>query len=176
MVEGLENAVPLLYQLPGAYQEDDFTTRFVAAFDDILAPVVLTLDNLTAYVDPDLAPSDFVAFVAGWVGVELDEQTTTHDGRRAVRSAVAAYRRRGTAAGLAQLVGNASGGEVELTESGGARWSTSPGTPLPGEATSQVTVRVIVDDPGSVDLPRLRAVVAAAVPASVPHVLEVVGR
>lgn len=176
MVEGLESAAPLLYLLPGAYQEDLFTARFVAAFDDALAPVLLTLDNLAAYVDPDLAPADFVAFLAGWVGVQLDEQSDTEDRRRAVRSAVTAYRRRGTAEGLALVVGHATDGEVEVIETGGARWSTSPGAELPGESTPHVTIRVTVADPKGVDVPRLRSVVAAATPVHVPHVLEVVGR
>lgn len=175
-VEGLDSAMPLLYQLPGPYQEDPFTARFVAAFDDALAPVLVTLDNLAAYVDPELAPEDFVAFVAGWVGVELDEQTNAADRRRAVGSAVAAYRKRGTSLGLAQVVGHASGGEVEVTETGGAEWSTVPGAPLPGEPRARVTVRVTVDDPEDVDIPRLEAVVEAAAPAHVAHVLEVVGR
>jgi phage tail-like protein len=176
MVEGLESAVPLLYQLPGPYQEDGFAARFVAAFDDALAPVVVTLDNLAAYVDPDLAPEDFVAFLAGWVVVELDEQTGPDQRRRAVRSAVAAYRRRGTTRGLTEVVRHAAGGDVEVTESGGARWSAVPGSELPGDSTAQVTIRVSVDDPDGVDLARLRAVVDAAKPAHVPHVLEVVRR
>ena len=175
VIEGLESAAPLLYRLPGTYQDDPFTARFVAAFDDALAPVLLTLDNLAAYVDPDLAPDDFVAFLAGWVGVELDEQTGSEDRRRAVRSAVTAYHRRGTAEGLALVVGHATDGEVEVTETGGARWSTSPGADLPGEPAPRVTIRVTVADPNDVDLPRLRAVVEAATPAHVPHVIEVVG-
>ena len=176
VVEGLESVVPVLYTLPGPYQEDPFTRRFVAAFDDALAPVLLTLDNLSSYVDPDLAPADFVAFLAGWVGLEPDEQSRPEERRRAVREAVAAYRRRGTPEGLARVVGHATGGRVEVTESGGSRWSTAPGADLPGEPEPQVRLRVVVDDPADVDLPRLRAVVAAAMPAHVPHVVEVVGR
>jgi phage tail-like protein len=166
----------MLYRLPGPYQEDPFTVQFIAAFDDALAPVLVTLDNLAAYVDPDLAPDDFVTFLASWVGVELDEQTGPDERRRTVRSAVAAYRRRGTADGLTQVVTHACGGNVEVSETGGARWSTTPGAELPGEPGTQVTIRVTVDDPDGVDLPRLRAVVAAATPAHVAPVIEVVGR
>ncbi len=176
VVDGLESAVPMVYHLPGPYQEDTFTVRFVAAFDDALAPVLLTLDTLAAYVDPDLAPEDFVAFLAGWVGVELDEQTRLEDRRRAVRSAVNAYRRRGTSVGLAEVVARASGGDVEVTETGASRWSTVPGTDLPGGPAPMARIRVAVDDPDGVDLARLRAVVEAATPAHVQHVLEVVGR
>ena len=176
LVDGLDTPLPLLLALPGPYQEDYFTARFVGAFDDALAPVLCTLDSLAAYVDPDLAPGDFVNFVAAWVGTELDEQSSLAERRVAVRSAVTAYRRRGTVRGLTELAARVTGGDVDITESGGARWSTAPRSDLPGGPEVQVRIRVVVDDPDAVDLARLRAVLGEATPVHVPLVLEVVGR
>jgi phage tail-like protein len=176
LIEGLESAVPVLLQLPGAFHEDDFTARFVGAFDDGFAPILATLDSLAAYVDPDLAPDDFVAFVAQWVGVELDEQTALADRRGTVRSAVPTHRRRGTAEGLRHVVAHATGGDVEVTETGGARWSATPGAALPGDPVPQIRIRIAVADPGGVDLARLGAVVDSAKPTHVQHVIEVVAR
>lgn len=65
----LPSPVPLLHRLPGVLQEDDFLQRFLGAFDSGFAPVVATLDSLHAYVDPHLAPADFLDWLSGWVGV-----------------------------------------------------------------------------------------------------------
>lgn len=176
MVEGLESAAPVLLQLPGAFHEHDFTARFVSAFDVGLAPLIATLDSLAAYVDPELAPDDFVEFLAHWVGVELDEATDPTDRRRAVRSSVLTHRRRGTAEGLRQVVAYATGGDVEVTETGSASWSSTPGTTLPGEPVPIVQIRVAVDVPEHLDRVRLEAVVDSAKPAYVAHVIEVVAR
>jgi len=72
-VPGLPTAVPLSAMLPGIFQEDPFTVRFVSGFDDVLAPILSTLDCLPAYFDPSLAPEDFLGWLAGWVGLSLDE-------------------------------------------------------------------------------------------------------
>ena len=55
--------------LPALLQEDAFLTRFTAGLDDVLAPVVATLDSLDSYVDPALAPEDFLDWLAGWVAL-----------------------------------------------------------------------------------------------------------
>ena len=131
LVDGLDTPLPLLLALPGPYQEDYFTARFVGAFDDALAPVLCTLDSLAAYVDPDLAPGDFVNFVAAWVGTELDEQSSLAERRVAVRSAVTAYRRRGTVRGLTELAARVTGGDVDITESGGRGGPPRPAPTCP---------------------------------------------
>ena len=172
-IDGLESPFPILSQLPGVYQEEGFTERFVASFDDGLAPIVSTLDNLASYVDPDLAPEDFLAWLAGWVAVELDDQTRTEDLRRAVRESVPNHRRRGTRAGLREIVSHLTGAQVEVTDSGGAVWSLTPGTPLPGDAEPVVRVRILVDRVETFDRTRLEAVVRSAKPAHVADVLEV---
>jgi hypothetical protein len=66
-----------------------------------------------------------------------------------------------------------SGVEPELTESGGAAWSTESGAPLPGIPAATLHVRLRVPDPGAVDVRRLEAVVAGAVPAHVTCRVEV---
>ena len=63
MIEGLETPHPIGFELPGLFHDDDFTQRFTAALDEVIAPIFLTLDALEAYVDPWLAPEDFL----GWL-------------------------------------------------------------------------------------------------------------
>jgi phage tail-like protein len=174
MIDGLDSALPLALQLPAVYQEDEFTRRLVSAFDAVLAPVLATLDDLPVYVDPRLAPDDFVAWLAGWVGAELEHATTPAALREVVATAVSLHRRRGTVGGVADVVRIATSGDVEVVESGGARWARAPGTALPGVAPASLRVRVTVADPTGVDLRRLDALVASVKPAHVVHTVEVV--
>ena len=174
-IPGLPSPHPLAAALPALYQEDEFTREFVSAFDEVLAPVLSTLDNFPHYLDPMLAPIDLVDWLAGWLGVVPDESWPAARRRELVARAVTLYRRRGTLRGLADQVALATGGEVEVRDSGAVTWSGTPGTPLPGSGDVAVRVRVRVDDPAKVDARRLKRLVAAAKPAHVAHHVEVVG-
>ena len=52
LVPDLISPHPLGSTLPVVFREDDFTQRFCAGLDDVLAPVIATLDSLPAYFDP----------------------------------------------------------------------------------------------------------------------------
>jgi phage tail-like protein len=175
-VEGLENARPIGQQLPALYQEDEFALRFTGALDDVLAPVLLTLDCLSAYFDPWLAPSDMLTWLAGWVGAEVYETWTLAKRREVVARAVDLYRRQGTVPGLAERIELVFGVTPEIEESGGVTASATPGAPLPGRPEPALVVRLRVDDPTTVDVRRLDVLVAAVKPAHVPHRVEVLGR
>lgn len=162
--------------LPGLFQEDDFTQRFISAFDASLAPIFATLDNLTAYFDPWLAPEDMLEWLAGWFGMALDETWSVDRRRALVAKAFDFYRMRGTSSGLKSQVEVLTGGTVELHETGGIATSTTTGAPLPGSPNFAVLVRVFVEDPSTVNATRLDALVGAAKPAHVTHKVEVVKR
>lgn len=162
-VEGLEAPHPLGWVLPGLYHEDDFMQRFTSSLDDMLAPVLLTLDTIDAYFDPLLAPADFVAWLGGWVGFEIDENWPTEVSRRLVAAAVELLGWRGTLHGLQHMIQIYAGADSEVHDSGGATWSAAPGGQLPGSPRGQVTVRV----PSRIDRARVERVVAASAPAEV---------
>jgi len=174
--DGLESARPIGQQLPALYQDDGFALRFTAALDDVLAPVLLTLDCLSAYFDPWLAPSDVLTWLAGWVGAEVYESWTLAKRREVVARAVELYRRQGTVSGLAERIELVFGVAPEIEESGGVTASPTPGAPLPGRAEPGLLVRLRVDDPTTVDVRRLDVLVEAVKPAHIPHRVEVVGR
>jgi phage tail-like protein len=176
MVAGLVSPHPLGAALPALYQDDSFAQRLTGALDEVLAPVFASLDGLAAYLDPALAPDDFLEWLSGWVGVTLDETWPIERRRQLVTDAAQLYRSRGTVAGLSAQVAIYTGGEVLVEDNGGAAWSAKAGGAAPGTPTPQLRVRVTVDDPSSVSLARLDAVVATAKPAHVPHTIEVVGR
>lgn len=173
LVPGLHSPHPIGQRLPALYVDDDFTQRFVAALDDVLAPIFATLDCLTVYWDPQLAPEDFLDWLAGWVGLALDESWSVRRRRELVAKAVELHRWRGTRRGLTEHVQLVTGGDVEIVESGATSWSGHPDQPLPGSDRPGMHVRVRVADPTTVDLRRLDALVAGAKPAHLPHTVEV---
>lgn len=180
-VPGLPVAVPLGTMLPSVYQTDDeFLMRFTSGLDDVLAPVVSTLDCLASYVDPRLAPVDFLDWLANWVGLETTfGDTDLPRMRLAVAAAVRLYRLRGTPAGLRDHLELVTGGRVEIVDSGGVVASTTPDTPLPGQDTPRLAIRVTgpveASGPESSGLAGLvEAVVRASKPAHVRHAVEVV--
>ncbi|WDN57234.1 phage tail protein [Streptomyces clavuligerus] len=170
---GLASAHPLGERLPAVYAEDELAQRFVSGLDVVLAPLFNVLDCLEAYFTPSLAPEDFVDWLADWVGPELDGSEPLEARRRAVASAVALHRLRGTVEGLARTVRQAFGARPEIVESGGAVWSARPLGPFPGHPVASLLVRLTVPEPERVDRYRLHAVVAAARPAHLPFTVEV---
>jgi phage tail-like protein len=176
LVRSLISPHPLGQSLPSLYQEDDFTQRFVSAFDTALAPIFAALDNFPAYLDPWLAPEDFLEWLGGWFGIVLDESWSPARRRALVSRAFEFYRMRGTASGLKEQVEVLTGGTVDLHETGGVASSTSAGTALPGSPNFAILVRVTVDDPSKINLARLDRLVMAAKPAHVTHKVEIVKR
>jgi phage tail-like protein len=173
-VAGLASPHPLGPALPAVYQDDRFALALLDALDEVLAPVVSSLDNFDAYLDPHLAPDDFVSWLGTWVGIAIDDSWDMGRRREVVARAVELYDRRGTAVGLGQQVEIHTGGTVEIVENGGTAWSIDPGGDLPGSAKQLLVVRVHVDDPKALDPARVDALVAAAKPAHVEHRIEIV--
>jgi phage tail-like protein len=174
LVPGLLSPHPLGPTLPAIYQDDDFAQRMLSGLDAVIAPVYSVLDNFAAYLDPAITPEDFLAWLAGWVGIVLDESWDQARRRAIVARAVELYRMRGTAAGLAGQVEIQTGGAVEIMENGATAWSVDPGGAMPGSPEPLVVVRVMVPDPKSIDAIKLDALVASAKPAHVLHRIEIV--
>jgi phage tail-like protein len=175
-VPGLLTPYPLGGLLPAYLQQDQFAMRWVAGFDDALAPVVSVLDCLEAYVDPYLAPDDFPQWLAGWVGAMHDENWPVDRQRRAVATAVALHRARGTVAGLRTQLELATGGTVEIGGGGRVTWSRTPDPNFPPAQEPLLMIRIAVPDPAAVSVAALDALVEAAKPAHLPHTIEVVGQ
>jgi phage tail-like protein len=173
-VTGLDTPYPIGTLLPAVFQEDPMAMQWTAALDEVLAPAISAMDCVAAYTDPMLAPDDFVRWLAGWVGTVLDENWPLERQRAAVAHSVRLYRMRGTVEGLRALIEVVTGGEVELAESGGVRWSAAPNTAPPGEAAARLFVRVTLPPGASVDAPALEELIIAEKPAHVPHGLEVI--
>jgi phage tail-like protein len=180
--EDLASPHPLATLLPGLYQDDELVIRFTEALDTVLAPVTSVLDSSDAYVDPRLAPLDFVTWLAQWVGVELDASWPQERQRALVARAAELYAWRGTVRGLAALIAITTGIEPEILETGGVGWTAEPPPSggLPGSPSAALVVRLRLPAGSAgaaadaIDVDRLDRLVAQSKPAHIPHRVEVV--
>jgi phage tail-like protein len=163
-VPGLPSRYPIGGQLPALYADDDLAQRFTAGLDTVLAPVFATLDNLPAYLDPRVTPSDFLAWLASWVGAADDPQWPVELRREAVVRAVELHRWRGTKRGLVEGLRLALGVHAEVTGDGGATWSRTAGADLPPQPPGRPLVRVWPDREARVDAARVHEIVRAMCP------------
>lgn len=174
-IAGQTSPHPLADTLPAVYAEDGMAQRFTAGLDDLLAPLMTALDCAEAYFSASLAPLDFVAWLADWVGAEVRPDDAQQQLRQAVATAAVLHRSRGTSRGLAAAVQLAFGVAPEIVESGGACWAAAPLGPFPGDPVPRLEVTLRVSDPEQVDAQRLRELVATARPAHMPFTVNVVG-
>jgi phage tail-like protein len=99
----LRNGVPDIYRRDATARFDQpppFAMRFLHALEEVLDPIVATLDSLPAHLDVDLAPEHALAGLATWLGVDEVESLGPDQRREAVRRAGELGRLRGTRAGL----------------------------------------------------------------------------
>ncbi|MFI7383790.1 phage tail protein [Streptomyces sp. NPDC049813] len=172
-VPGLPSRYPIGEQLPALYAEDDFAQRFTAGLDTVLAPVFATLDNLPAYLDPRVAPADFLAWLASWVGADDDPGRPLDVRREATLRAVELHRRRGTARGLRETLRLVLGVGADVVGAGGATWSRTAGADLPPAPDAEVVVRVWPDRTPTVDADRVGALVRGLCPVHTAFRVEV---
>lgn len=182
----LVNPHPLAETLPGVYRDAfadeyrrtaraSFGSRFISALDDVLAPVLSTLDSFEGYLDPTTTSEDFLMWLGQWVAAAVDAGWPEDRRRAFVAQASELYRRRGTALGLHDHVQIHTGGQVEIVENGASAFSVKAEGKLPGSPEPVVVVRVIVDDPDAIDKAKLDAIVRSSKPAHVVHRVEVLG-
>jgi phage tail-like protein len=173
MVPELASPHPLAETLPSMLREDPFAGGLCESFDDLLAPVLLTLDTFASYLDPATTPEDMIPWLAQWLGLGVDLNVEQARQRYELQIAGTLNAMRGTRASIATELENALGMPVEVSESGAARWSPSPGGPLPGEPQEMLTVVVRAAPGQEVDMDRLDALIRSVKPAHVRHVVSV---
>jgi phage tail-like protein len=171
-------ASALRQAIPAVYQEDPLFMLLCAAFDDLMAPLVTAVDCFDAYLDPYLAPTDFLPWLAALIGYQGSVRHGTDDERARIAGAVRDHTRRGTALGLREAAARAAGvplEQVELDDPGGTRWSTVPGAAsgdwppisaqMSGNTNANATVRVsaLVPSGAQRDSQKVLAAVRAAI-------------
>jgi phage tail-like protein len=170
-VPGLASPHPLGDTLPALYADDNFAQRLCQGLDEVLAPLLATLDCLPAYLDPATAPSDLVEWLAGWVGVAVAPEMPDERRRQLVAAAAQLYVWRGTLAAIRAIIELSTGQTPEILESGGTAWSPDPDAQLPGWPEPGLLVRLQTTE-RHIEESRLMSLIAAFVPAHVPWRLE----
>ena len=75
-VEGALSALPFAPTLPAMIREDPFAQQLCAGLDEVLAPVVMSLDAFPAYLDLATTPPDMLPWLGHWLGMEVDPVDT----------------------------------------------------------------------------------------------------
>lgn len=162
-------AMPLRRVVPSVYHGDPLFLELCAAFDELLAPLVTAVDCFPAYLDPLLAPADFLPWLAALAGCADPERAAsgTPGERERVARAAADHALRGTAAGVRQAAARAAGVPVDrvtLEDPGGTRWSAVPGGAAAGGLEAgRGRARLLVGVPDGADTEKVLAAVRAAI-------------
>lgn len=174
-VIGLPVQRPIVHALPSIYQGHLFLDQFTAGLDEVWAADHCDLDCLHAYVDPAVAPADFVHWLGGWVGLGLDEDWSEDRRRRLVAAAVDMFAKRGTVAGLRREIELYTDGVAHVDDPGSTVTSAMPGSSFDQvEHVRDRTVRVVVDvaDATTVNWNGLQEIIRNAIPAHLPVDVE----
>jgi phage tail-like protein len=151
-----------------------FVVRWLRGLEEVLDPTVTLLDTFASYLDPLLCPDDLARELLRWLGLEAATALEPQAGRSILRRGLAIGRRRGTLAGLKELLGHAFGGlGIEVTHSGRATQGADPRARPAAPAPS-----VVVHCPAALNAAQeaaLRALVDYACPAHVEWTLRIGG-
>jgi phage tail-like protein len=169
-------AAALRQAIPAVYQEDPLFMLLGAAFDDLMAPLVTAIDCFDAYLDPHLAPADFLPWLADLVGYQGSIRKGTSTERAQIAGAVLDHTRRGTALGVREAAARAAAvplEQVQLDDPGGTQWSNVPGaassywSQLNGSPSATVHVTAPVPNGPHKDVQKNTQKVLAAVRAAI---------
>lgn len=170
-----------LRYLPALYQDDAFLQRFLMIFESVLGPIDRTISNLPIYTEPEMAPEEFLPWLAQWVALTLDFAWPVERQRALIANSVEIYRWRGTRYGLKLHIQCYTGHEPIIQEyrsgfvlgsESGLGWTTqllnSPPNPL------LFVVTVPISNPRAVNAAILRQIVEDDKPAHTTYRLRVV--
>lgn len=167
--------------LPGMYQEDPFLKRFLMIFESVLGPIDRSIANLPIYTEPELAPEQFLPWLAQWVAVTLDSAWPVERQRALIANAVEIYRWRGTKYGLKLHIQSYTGHEPLIAEyrsgfvlgkESGMGWTTQLLNTPPNPLLFVVTAPV--DNPRAINAAILRQIIEEDKPAHTTYRLRVV--
>ena len=105
-----------LRYLPEIYSYDELMGRFLMLFESFWSPIETQIDAASYYFDAHLTPDRFLPWLAGWVGLELDESLPFDRQRRLIRAAIRLFRRRGTKEALREYLEIYTGGQAQIVE------------------------------------------------------------
>ena len=151
----------LLAQLPRAMGRSELVAAFAGAGEEIGDSIRGRIDAVEHQLDPELAGSEMLVFLAGWLGFAIDSFDDPDIYRPFVRRIGRLLRYRGTKTALTELLEVLTGGPVTVEDPGGV-FAPGPVPPVGGRR-----VRVRLSQPGPLGRERLMAVLARELPVGV---------
>jgi phage tail-like protein len=106
-----------LKYLPEIYSEDQFIGRYLLIFESILSPISWVIDNFDMFLSPEVAPPEWLQWMAAWFDVIIVPELPIARQRAIVEQLGWLFFRRGTKAGLERLLTLYFGTKPEITES-----------------------------------------------------------
>jgi phage tail-like protein len=111
-----------LQYLPSIYSDDEFLGRYLLIFESILSPIIWTIDNFDLYLTPDIAPTNWLEWMASWFDLLVLPDLPIERQREIMRQAGWLFMRRGTRAGLQRLLELYFGVTPEIVEMDNCRF------------------------------------------------------
>jgi len=111
-----------LKYLPAIYADGndgfnvDFIGRYLLIFESILSPIIWTIDSFDIMLSPELAPQEWLAWMASWFDLLLVPELPIDRQREIMRQIGWLFMRRGTPAGLKRLLDLYFGVTAEIIE------------------------------------------------------------
>lgn len=102
--------------LPAVFSEDEFLGRYMLIFESIYSPLIWLIDNFDLFLTPDMAPSEWLQWIAGWFDVLLLPELPIDRQRQLMNQLGWLFMRRGTPAGLQRLLELYFGVSPEIVE------------------------------------------------------------
>lgn len=97
-----------LRYLPAVYQEDSagraFLEKFLSIFESLNYDIEQQIQEMVGYFDPYGVPSDFFAWLGGWLAILTDQNWPEAKLRKLLENAFRLYGLRGTIPGLKQMI------------------------------------------------------------------------
>lgn len=90
--------------LPEVYDQDEFLGRYLLLGEAMLSPIIWVIDNFDLYLTTDVAPQEWLQWMAGWFDLLLLPELPIERQRRIMKQAGWLFLRRGTRAGLERLL------------------------------------------------------------------------
>ncbi|MDE0975619.1 MAG: phage tail protein [Candidatus Nanopelagicales bacterium] len=168
-IEGLNTPFPMVNYTPSMLAEDPIVQLLLGALDEVLAPIISVLDCYDAYLDPQLAPLDFIDYMSSWLLVSQVEYWTEETRRASLASTVPRSKWRGTVISFEERINSLFGVSVLVTDSGKVIANSQFTDPDLWEESASPAVLVAVPKSSDafVSLEMIREALQAVLPAHV---------
>jgi phage tail-like protein len=98
----LDQYLPAIYRNTGKCE--DFLVRLLSLFQSLFEDIETEIDRLPALFDPFAAPADFLSWLGGCLGLDMDENWSEEKEREIIGEIFDYYGKRGTREGLREAL------------------------------------------------------------------------